>query len=616
MEVVSAVASIAGIAGFAGQAIGGLSKLSNFFEDCRNVSKTADRFLRDVSALGKALKDVETFLAQAQTLSGAFHSTDLASLNINVEDCSKDVQRWVKEAEGLVFSLGSSKSWFKKFLAAVRKQSIRDIFDEIGNHRSSIMLSLSATGRVLDAYNCSQADVLVSKVGEATGYGKVTVEALSRLETMMETPKTYEIDALNTSRSLSSIASAVSRIESLVSQQFRPSSPARLSSPAYSNPFIGSVPSQPSSPKIISSVQKRKARFDVPVERNLQNIDDLIANATDPEKVKELKQQKRLLRNRQAALDSRARRRIRVEQQKEEVKRLTLEKEELLRDRETLVSNSIENTTLKSGLSELNKLSKQRPQDVPSGLAKYIKQSLHVQSQRSYIHMLSTLLDNLDSPSLELETLYGKVKDQIGADINQLVACRRELWDSGHDPERIDQLINNQSDGKWKETADWVSLDSYPPPEGQQKPWWNVLHHTSSRHWVTKTDRINSWLLQNLAALPEERNRHKALLPNGDELSDEQWARVVLKFWPLDEAAPKFELRTCSTNGAVDSAGACHSVKVLLSALPFNEEDDQVMLDILPIRSRRGEDSEDGSRVLEMARVAKRKRSESDVEVS
>jgi hypothetical protein len=163
MEVVTAIASIAGIASFVGQAIGGLSKLSNFFKDCRNVSKTADRFLRDVSALEKALKDVEAFLTQAQTLSDAFHGTDLASLTINVEDCSKDAQRWVKEAEGLGLTSGNSKSWFKKFLVAVKKESIKDIFEEIKNHRSSIMFSLLATGRYV-SISLSERILLTFKV--------------------------------------------------------------------------------------------------------------------------------------------------------------------------------------------------------------------------------------------------------------------------------------------------------------------------------------------------------------------------------------------------------------------------------------------------------------------
>lgn len=48
-------------------------------------------------------------------------------------------------------------------------------------------------------------------------------------------------------------------------------------------------------------IRKKNARFDIPAERNLANIDQLIAQSTDEQETKELKQQKRLLRNRQAA---------------------------------------------------------------------------------------------------------------------------------------------------------------------------------------------------------------------------------------------------------------------------------------------------------------------------
>lgn len=49
------------------------------------------------------------------------------------------------------------------------------------------------------------------------------------------------------------------------------------------------------------SIRKKNARFDIPAERNLTNIDQLISQSTDEQEIKELKQQKRLLRNRQAA---------------------------------------------------------------------------------------------------------------------------------------------------------------------------------------------------------------------------------------------------------------------------------------------------------------------------
>ena len=48
-------------------------------------------------------------------------------------------------------------------------------------------------------------------------------------------------------------------------------------------------------------IRKKNARFEIPAERTLRTIDQMIANTTDEQAVKELKQQKRLLRNRQAA---------------------------------------------------------------------------------------------------------------------------------------------------------------------------------------------------------------------------------------------------------------------------------------------------------------------------
>ena len=48
-------------------------------------------------------------------------------------------------------------------------------------------------------------------------------------------------------------------------------------------------------------IRKKNARFEIPAERNLRTIDQLINQTSDEQEIKELKQQKRLLRNRQAA---------------------------------------------------------------------------------------------------------------------------------------------------------------------------------------------------------------------------------------------------------------------------------------------------------------------------
>lgn len=70
-------------------------------------------------------------------------------------------------------------------------------------------------------------------------------------------------------------------------------------------------------------VRKKNARFDIPAERNLRTIDTLISQTADEMEIKELKQQKRLLRNRQAALDSRQRKKQHTERLEEEKKHYT-----------------------------------------------------------------------------------------------------------------------------------------------------------------------------------------------------------------------------------------------------------------------------------------------------
>ncbi|KAH7163052.1 hypothetical protein B0J13DRAFT_615657 [Dactylonectria estremocensis] len=89
---------------------------------------------------------------------------------------------------------------------------------------------------------------------------------------------------------------------------------------------------RPSSPAIRShndmrrgdGIRKKNARFDIPAERNLSNIDQLIAQSSDEQEIKELKQQKRLLRNRQAALDSRQRKKQHTERLEDEKKQFTV----------------------------------------------------------------------------------------------------------------------------------------------------------------------------------------------------------------------------------------------------------------------------------------------------
>lgn len=93
--------------------------------------------------------------------------------------------------------------------------------------------------------------------------------------------------------------------------------------PKRMRPHSPTLRSHPDMSRRADGIRKKNARFDIPAERNLTNIDQLIAQSTDEQEIKELKQQKRLLRNRQAALDSRQRKKQHTERLEDEKKHYT-----------------------------------------------------------------------------------------------------------------------------------------------------------------------------------------------------------------------------------------------------------------------------------------------------
>ncbi|RDW84427.1 hypothetical protein BP6252_02017 [Coleophoma cylindrospora] len=93
--------------------------------------------------------------------------------------------------------------------------------------------------------------------------------------------------------------------------------------PKRMRPHSPTLRSHPDMSRRGDGIRKKNARFDIPAERNLLNIDQLIAQSNDEQEIKELKQQKRLLRNRQAALDSRQRKKQHTERLEDEKKHYT-----------------------------------------------------------------------------------------------------------------------------------------------------------------------------------------------------------------------------------------------------------------------------------------------------
>jgi hypothetical protein len=216
-------------------------------------------------------------------------------------------------------------------------------------------------------------------------------------------------------------------------------------------------------------------------------------------------------------------------------------------------------------------------------LMEYLRYNQMTETIRVHVRMISALTAHLGIAETSFEKLksqqaYWEILGSLKSIESEKDRYRQACWSEGYDVDEIDRMLKTS---ERYETVSNTSSDIYQEPESEQHmSWWDVLHHTGPQNWLTKKDRINSWLLQNLAAQPKEALCHRKYLQDqgaDDQLSEEEWARLVLKFWTLDDAARPSEDADCSTNGAVDSDGACHSARVkLVESLPVREKWDLV----------------------------------------
>lgn len=149
MEAVAAVSSIAGILSLVGQTLNGIIILRGLFKDCESASKSITSFLKRINDLIQCLQDVQELMKKLEeSPSKAVSDTILASLQIQLDDCSKDMYMWLKIGRDLIpDSSTGTKAVFKKFLVALEKQKVKDIYEEISAHKDNINTKLSVIGR-------------------------------------------------------------------------------------------------------------------------------------------------------------------------------------------------------------------------------------------------------------------------------------------------------------------------------------------------------------------------------------------------------------------------------------------------------------------------------------
>ncbi|KAF4455458.1 hypothetical protein F53441_2248 [Fusarium austroafricanum] len=202
---------------------------------------------------------------------------------------------------------------------------------------------------------------------------------------------------------------------------------------------------RPSSPGLRShnemrrgdGIRKKNARFDIPAERNLSNIDHLISQSTDEQEIKELKQQKRLLRNRQAALDSRQRKKQHTERLEDEKKQYTA----LITDMED------EMTMLRARVEQLN-LEKQE-------CLKFIETQRLDKEEMISVHTNETG---------ELRKKISVLTDHVQRLESAVPAARDNGFSTGFDA--MDAMDGMGMPGAWDASN---FLHDYPEPEVKQE---------------------------------------------------------------------------------------------------------------------------------------------------
>lgn len=411
---------------------------------------------------------------------------------------------------------------------------------------------------------------------EIAEYGKVTVDALGRLETRFHQPESFEYKTLHTSRSWGSIASQLSRIESLLSvgqgtpNSIRPRGLSRTGS-------ASSLHSAYSASPLTRSESRRHSISSSPTRASKSTS---LCEQPGPENVY-YPPPPRLFGEPKPSEDTAAL--------------------DFFHAFESLVAHA--------GGS------------ISRNLTEYMRYHQIVETTQAHIRLLSAFVPHLDlSKSSTMNSKFQETQKNtlkfLESAESEKQTYREACWRDGYDMDELDRALKATVLQDTFSSLAYSNIRPEPPPEYQHQSWWDVLHHVGPQTWLTKNDRINSWLLQNLAAQPSEGPRHRQYLTRegiSDQLSEEEWARLVLKFWTLDDAARPEELVDCSTIGAVDSDGARHSVRVKLAgagtqSLPIRERKSGERLEDVEMDVDDDEEEDEEDDMIDMALQPLRKR--------
>jgi hypothetical protein len=193
----------------------------------------------------------------------------------------------------------------------------------------------------------------------------------------------------------------------------------------------------------------------------------------------------------------------------------------------------------------------------PEALLGYFKLVCYFRVVALHSRLLASMQNTESRGEITDMDEYRRVQTHLETLKQDIEQARDKCWKEGYNLDEIDIILDSDC---IHETLERKVLEG-PREDIELLALRKRLHLL---RWSNKLERINAWLLQKLASSREEVTLHRSFLPNSRDLGEKQWARLVVKFWPLDKAGEEDEKKSLSTNEAVHSGKGKNTVRVLL----------------------------------------------------
>ncbi|KAK0517555.1 hypothetical protein JMJ35_000710 [Cladonia borealis] len=569
MEAIAAISSIAGILSLLCQAIDNTTKLRDFLSEASSASETAGQLLHDLDSL---LQTLDTVNSLVKLLPPEFKNSNIVSLHLRIEAYTKDVFDWFKVAKDIRPAQNGAKAWFKKLWIATNIKSVREIRVEIDRHKETISLDLTILGRTLDI--STAAHIKEVERGTAASLSMIEEQSsiLERIEAYTETGMQ---ESTASARSLQSIATSLSRLESLTSSAAR-------SSPGHKRREVGSprAKSWSGSKRVDSgyySIRTRSGSSTMCKRVSSASAGDLPpAPSVSDGKISML--QDGCIS--EASWESQSL----AGEAREDENMCSLEFKRtpdanpepctpMFKEKQPLSLNLQTDRSLHEQYRLFHKLTQRFTETLyPPDVIEYIYVIQLIKDYENKVNVLNLLHfgSNMHElalllPDRPVESDLYVLRQERDALQNRLKALREILQNlrvrcisEGYALYDIDHrfgLLETIDAGVRPEDRDPNSNLIQPTPQTASEILAYEVRKTNSRllgTWSSNRDRVNRWLLHCLQADDTQAQLHKSILAE-HPADDTDWARQLLGHWYWDEAATGGELQLSLSVGAVHS---------------------------------------------------------------